>query len=348
VTENAQMDNETRPEPVGSTRRTIRQKPEGRLPKVLRLAAFSVVVLGGVLFALYRRAEGQLAESLLGAGSQMMMLADAERQDTPREVLVNGQRVHFSSGVAPFGSREVLDRFEARCEEVDGGVMSDIQRVMTEHGEDPRAAGRVERLGTVHPILRRDVGRNGFVACFDFGAESVGLRGVMERYHRYEQTHDLHDFGDVRYVFVEPAGENRTHFVAVWTEGSLRLDQLFPEEGDAHGSDFADVPRPPGARRTLTAHEVGDDQFANVYSGSQMDEGELADFYRRELPGIGWRILDSDDPRARRLEDDRHVLIAIRGEETLFLSLTTSFDGRGNAVIVTSHPVPGGTTSGGT
>lgn len=327
------------PLPVGAGRKTIRQKPEGRLPKILRVAALAAVLGGAFAAFSIHRVHGQIGESLLGAGPEMMMLADAQRQDAPRELVLNGQRVRFSSGMAPYSPRELLDRFEARCESVDADLMAQFSEIVAQHPESESARS----LDGLSPVLREEQNGHGYVACLDLGAERQSLDAILQRAHRFTETRDLHDFGDLRYVYAEPAsagpaGEERTHFVAFWTEGSLRFDELFPETGDAPGRDPADIPRPPAARRVLIASEHGIDDVATIYAGSELDEGQLESFYRRELPATGWTILDaSDDPRVRDdIREVRPALIAQRGDQLAYFALSTDLDGTGRAAVVTT------------
>ena len=55
--------------------------------------------------------------------------------------------------------------------------------------------------------------------------------------------------GDLRYVYARALEGGRSHVVTVWTEGSIRLDRLFPTGGDAPGEDPPALPRPPGLAR---------------------------------------------------------------------------------------------------
>ena len=73
-------------------------------------------------------------------------------------------------------------------------------------------------------------------------------------------------------MFAEPTGEDGlTHFVTFWTEGSFRIAHMMPIDGhDAGGADLENVPRPPGAYRTMSAAEVGNTDSAVQYMGSSM------------------------------------------------------------------------------
>lgn len=318
--------------PVGANRRTIREKPDGRLRKVARLAAFTLCV--GALVGAFslHRVRGQLGESLLQAGPEMMMLADADRQDSPRDIVINGETVRLSSGMASYSPSELLDRFEARCETIDAGLMAQFSEAV----ERAPATERAQRLAGMSPVLREDVRGHGYVACLDLGRESLTLDRLLARFQRFQESHDLHDLGELRYVYAEPASGGRTHFVALWTEGNLRYDRLFPETGDAPGTDVTSIPRPPASRRVLLAYERGIDDVARIYEGSELDESQIESFYRRELPQNGWTILDAtDDPRAHVAQRDvRPALVAQRGDQLAFFGLSTDFDGRGRAAIL--------------
>ncbi|UJR87101.1 hypothetical protein [Sandaracinus amylolyticus] len=329
----------TTPPPVGASRKKIAERPEGLLPKIARVTATMLIVAAVLAFGAYQRVQGQLGEHLLGAGAEMMMLADATRQDTPRQLMVNGQRIFFSSGMAPMPPREVLARFEQRCEQVDAHLMAQFSEVVAEHPDAPEA----RRLETFRPLLREERDGVGFVACLDLGHERADVDVFVQRFRRFRQTRDLHDLGDLRYVYVEPASNDRTHFVAIWSEGSLRFDQLMPETGDAPGVDPTDIPRPPGARRVVSAREEGIDEVATIYQGSELEEGQLESFYRRELPAYGWRVLDpGDDPRIRPSHDVRPALVAQRGDQMVWFALSTDAQGRGTAAVVTSGEADGG------
>src|SRR5688500_13058909 len=99
-----------------------------RRPLLLRaaLALSFVAVLAFGFF--YHRARAQVSESLFGVGDQMMRYVGADDQDAPRDLLLNGERIRFSSGTSERSLDEVLDHFEARCAEVDG----DLARQVTE------------------------------------------------------------------------------------------------------------------------------------------------------------------------------------------------------------------------
>jgi hypothetical protein len=98
-----------------------------------------------------------------------------------------------------------------------------------------------------------------------------------------------------RYVYAQP-GDERTQVVRFWTDRPLDLEALFPASGDAPGRDAAGLPRPPGARRILSAREVGAPQEMTLYADPPGATDELVAWYRERLPGLGWQALASPPP----------------------------------------------------
>jgi hypothetical protein len=281
---------------------------------------FVVVLVGG---GVYHQARAQIAESFFGLGEQMMRYADARRQDAPRDLVLNGQTLRFSSGTANRSVTEVLDTFEARCGAVDGALEDQVAQLRADHPEVD--AGELEES----PVLREQHGGEGFVACLDLGAEPVSAQELAERVARFGQTGDVAAIGDMRYVFAEEyaiEGRTRTHFVAMWTNGAFDLDRMFPAEGDAPGVDLEDVARPPRARRTLSGFERGQPYTMTVYA-SRESEAALESHFRRTLPARGWTLVE---PERAPGPDAPRMLMAERGRRML-------------TVILSPDPEQGGT-----
>lgn len=302
--------------PFSRARRILR-----RVGQALLVAAFVGVVAGGWV---YHRARAQVTESLLGLGPQMMAYAGARSQDAPRDLVLNGEVIRFSSGTADRTADEVLDFFEARCAESDGGLH---EQVLAVHQARPGVVPEPPDRGMA---LREDNGRRGYVACIDFGS-SIGFAELTARIERYRQSGDVSDIGEMRYVFVEEDeidGAPRTHFVAMWTTGSFSLARMFPEEGDAPGRDIEGVGRPPEARRVLTGFERGVPYAMSVYQ-SRDDEADLERFYRRTLEREGFTFLDGE-----RHPDAPRTLVAEQGERMVTIVFTTDVATGGSSAAV--------------
>lgn len=306
------------PEPLPRWRRVARG-----IGRVALVAAFVGLLAGGWI---YHSARAQISDNLFGLGAQMMAYEHATHQDAPRDLVVNGQTLHLSSGTTPRSAIEVLDYFEARCAAADGELTLQAEQLVAEHPEID-APDR-----PLSPTLREDDGRNGYVACLDLGASSVSVTELVERLGRFGETGDVSAIGDTRFVFAEQ-GENGAHFVGMWTEGEFNVVRMFPETGDAPGDDVDGISRPPQSRRLLTGHERGMPHSITVYA-TRLGEPELESFYRRDLADRGWSILEP----AQRPSEAPPTIIAERGERMVTLvfqpdpanggSQAAIFDGR--------------------
>ncbi len=293
-----------------------------RALQALTVAAFLALLAGGWA---YHRARAQVSESFWDLGSQMMRFGDAREQDTPRDLQLNGQLIRFSAGTADRSAHEVLDFFEARCRDADGGIEAQL-RALREQRPDA-----FEGDGSPSPILRDENSVRGYVACMDFG-QSLTVTELGERVQRFGASHDVGDIGDMRYVFAEQyqrEGHTAAHFVVMWTKGSFDLDRMFPERGDAPGRDAENVSRPPNARRVLSSWERGQPYSLSVYQ-ARGDESDLVSFYRRSLPENGWTLVDAEqNPAGPRM------LVAEREQRMVSIVFSTDLEtGVASAAVI--------------
>lgn len=329
------MTTERAPESVSKTESSTPAKPgpmakkgglvtagmRRRAGQVLRMCGFltALAVIGG--FAGYQRVSGQVGEQLVSLGDRLMDYEGATSRDETREVQFNGQSLRFSTGHTDDGFGAVLDHFEVVCQDHDGHL-SERYEAAHPTGSD---AGH-------SPVFRYDTESAGVVACLDLGADDVGVLELGERVRRYGETHDLHDLGDLRYVYAERnRADTATHFVTFWTDGTFDMDAIFPEDGDGGGSDIADVARPPGARRTISATETGTNDTVVQYIGSSMTEWELESFYQHELASAGWAVQDLPEEAS---PSGIRVVAARRENSELYVTLDTDARGLGQATIV--------------
>lgn len=276
--------------------RTAAKTPRRRrwVPVLIALTLVGVVSGGAVI----RNARAQLDEGLFDLGAQMMRYEDAN-QDLPRQLILNGQVIHLSSGTVDQPMDRVLDTFETRCEAVDGGLEAQLEALREEHPDAREALGEPGSgltIAGLRPVLRREQGGEGYVACLDVGS-SIPVEEIGERIQRYQASGDISEVGEPRYVFAEE-GRGRhagtTHFVAMWVTGSFVVDDMFPEAGDAPGRDPRELDRPEGARRVLSGWERDVPHTVTVYDTAS-DSAELEAFYRRNFQRNGWSLLESPD-----------------------------------------------------
>lgn len=302
-----------------------------RLVKAIRLLTFAtaLAVIGSGIYV--HRASSQLGEQLVDMGELLMQYDRADHQDGTRTVLVNGQQMHFSSGVSPDEPHQVLEHFAQICDQHDAGLVEQFTALPHRFGH---RSGRF-----LDPVYRLEDPTGGVVACLDMGETEMTMHELSGRMDRFSHTHDIHDVGDIRYVMARQREGGGTHFVTFWTDGSFDLDEAAARDGhDAGGTDLDGVPRPPGAYRTMSASEAGNADAAVQYMGSPMTEWELEHYYEQELVAAGWTLVPV--PEEAQATDSRFVQ-GVRGEEDVsqivFVALDTDASGRGVATIAVSR-----------
>lgn len=301
-----------------------------KLARWVRLGTFLMVALGGTTWLIVHRTEAQLSDDLMGAGSALMRFTDADDADGPRVINVNGERVHVASGSSEETLAEVMDAFEAICLERDGDFTEQLHALAAER---PAGAGATF-LEEFHPVFRSNHGdERGVVACLDLGDSRRTPEDILDSYDRFQENGDLHEIGDIRYLFAQRAGEHRTHFVSLWTEGSFHPDHVLPGNSDAPGDDLAGLPRPPRSRRTLAAFQEGREDRFVMYEGSSMTEWELEAWYHDELEAQGWTLTDVPEEEGR----DARLVLAMREGRQLYVTLDTDEFGDGSAILMLSE-----------
>ena len=304
----------------------------GRLGQLALVGVFALLLIGGWS---YHRAEAQMDNGLMDLGARMMRYDDARRQDAPRELVLNGQMVRFSSGTAPRTATQVLDHFEQRCAQVDGGLGSYMADLQHDHPE----MGATGEPPTAVPTMREEQDGRGYVTCMDMGEEPVGIGELVERLGRYGESGDVSAIGEVRFVFAEQMGEGEsasTHFVAMWTVGEFNVRSMFPDTGDAPGRDVPGVRRPPNTRRIVSSFERGQPQSMTVYEGGR-SESDLESFYRDSLVDDGWALIEHPDAPgdpALHTGDMPRIVVAERGPRMVTVVFATRpTDGMASAAV---------------
>jgi hypothetical protein len=293
-------------------------------PPVLRVSALLCVLGLGLTAFLIHRVHAQVNDALMSLGPEMRLLAGSGNVDRPRALALNGEQIHFASGTTEKDLDTVLDWYEGNCRKEGGDLGAQLERALAE-GKTSLGEG----TATDH-VLRDQEGSKGFVACLALGEDEVDAHELLERFERFQKSLNLADVGDMRYVFAEE-GQESTHFVAFWSEGSLDIGRMFPREGDAPGRDVGGIPRPPGGRRILSTFERGEPAGMAMYGESHLGAAELERFYERELPARGWSIIDYD----RKATDER-MLVTERGSQMVTLVFKTDELGRGLTTILTT------------
>jgi len=282
--------------------------------KLLRVSAyvFALTLVLGVVGA--RRAQAQAKEGALLVGEQLLRLAESDEGNTARELSINGQSVHISSAHTSLPLGVVLDRFQKTCEDHADGMVKELADL---EGSLARPAVLEGFPGV--GVLRDDRGGRGVVACFAAG-QALDTAGLFARLQRFASSHDFTDLGDLRYVAARTLDSGATEVVASWTSGRFRLDEMFPEHGDAAGDDPHAAPRPASARRILSAHDVRAPYGVFLY----------------EMPGTAAGALSAYAVDARSGGWTRHETVTDRDADV------AAFERNGIDLLVTAEALEGG------
>jgi len=195
--------------------------------------ALALLVLGG------QRARAELAERMIAIASPLEQLAGKSGDETVLEL--NGARLHVSTASVDADITAVLERFERLCDAHAPLLASQLQH------DQGRGSGHV---------LQQNLGDAGVAVCVT-QPRDAGLSELAQYASDYAQTGDLSVFGQLRYLTVRKTGAHASHVVLAHSSGALRLRDMFPERGDAAGADLPGISRPHGARRLLSARNLG-------------------------------------------------------------------------------------------
>ena len=209
----------------------------------------------------------------------------------PEVALINGQRMSLASKSTPLSVEQVLERFGQHCREHSAGLAGEIAAL-------PNGAAALAKLPEelrdparwlTSETIAQD-GHAGQIACLARRGSGSGLKGLVERVLSFTESGDLAEIGDARYVVArrDPAS-GQTHVLAMWTEGKFNIPQMFASSGDAPGTDSEHVPRPPDARRVLSAAMARRSYALRMYDTQRTGE-EVLSFYERELAPRGFRL----------------------------------------------------------
>jgi hypothetical protein len=263
-----------------------------------------VCAIGAGLSA--RSAWGQVSEQALVTGRELAKLEDLS--GPPEHLMLNGQKLNISSATTELGMSAVLDRFEGVCK-TDGTLQRDFAQIKGLLDDQSLvAAAKRMHFG----VIRQETKDDGVIACAVKNPKN-GKQSTWDGFAKFADSGDLADVGLLRYAYVRRTESGRTHVLAVWTDGSFRLDALVPpDKGDAPGSDIEGVPRPGDSVRYLTAAAEGRPHSVRIYE-SKRDASQVLSSYDRDMPGRGWEPVEIGDqaPSARYFSKDGVDLLVV-------------------------------------
>jgi len=254
-----------------------------------------------VWFVQHARAElGERAFELGRDLRGVVGLLDAASSDTALEI--NGQLLHLTSFTSDSDAGAVLNRFESVCAQNAQQLAEALRGTSVASASQPHEP--------VLGVLRQDMndGTGGVAACLA-RTRRTGLAELLSSFVRYAQTGDLAEFG-LRYVFVRRSAGGGSHTLLAWNEGQLSLRAMFPERGDAAGSDLAGLPRPSHGRRLLSV-QVRDRAYGMAAYSVAGEPRASLESYTRQLGRLGFRSVHV----APELGADRAIIALVRGRQ---------------------------------
>lgn len=264
--------------------RTLGRRMLAWSARVGRLTAYFGFVALVLLVVAARMAYAHAKKMALDTGSELVRLTGTGDLTGVYRLRINGEEVRTTNATSDLEPTVLLDRFQAECEDHADGMATEFAalRGAIASSATPRNEG-FPGVGT----FRENGDGGGVVVCFAIGKESKPTE-VYGRIAEFAKSGDLAKIGHVRYVMVKRGKSSGSQVVALWTEGSLDVKKMFPDEGDAPGSDVPNVMRPPSSRRILTAYAEGAPYGIRAYESSVKADAILAQ-YDDVMTKTGWQ-----------------------------------------------------------
>jgi hypothetical protein len=314
-------------------RASARLLPSWRL---LRVTAYFACISAVPLLLSARGLYAATREDAFSIGHELLGLSDITRG--AETLALNGERFHHAVAVSSAPLTQVLDRIVGYCEQHPGPATRALDDAAR---RDPRDFTRHAPPGAMRKaVFREQREGRGLVLCFVDGPENESLGGWLTALHRFSTSHDLSAFGRFRYSFAEES-HGQTRVVTLWADTGLNLSSWFPAAGDAPGTDSSVLPRPPNARRTLSASAEGLPFAVRGYQSSQTPE-QAQRFYDAWMSQHGWQAQhDAATATSSYLRDDglQAFLSFSRAKADTYITITETGRGdTGHALELESEP----------
>jgi hypothetical protein len=257
--------------------------------RALRVSFAWMVLIGFLALVVARVTIAAAADAGMNFSDELMRVGEhhvgGEVLDSVYDIELNGQTFYSSNSASPKSMEAVLDYFQAQCRHHSMGLRDSFEHLDTTMQTLPDApTASADSEGVL--VVRKDAGDRGYIFCV--APDHTLTRGeIVERIARFGRTGDLSSVGELRYIATRKA-EDVTQVVTAWTAEPLRLAEMFPVEGEVPGVDYGNVPRPDGARRTLSGSIKGSPFGLNTYEVHGAVPSVLSNVDAK-LTAAGWR-----------------------------------------------------------
>ena len=179
-------------------------KLQGFLVRALRGALVAVAAVAVFYALVIAPARAEVRGRLLRAGNHLLRYEHARTQDAPRTFYVNGVPMELSAGISDRPPSEVLDYFEAHCNDSAGvlrtGMLAPAHNV-TAPAAVPGGSPERDKLLEWKSTMRDDDGERGFVACVA-SAGGITPESLAARAQAYVSGGgDISALGGMRYIY---------------------------------------------------------------------------------------------------------------------------------------------------
>ena len=243
----------------------------------------SVLLCGGGAYAAHRA-----HSSAVQLGSEILTnVAPMKGADS---ISFNGAHFYFATQMYNAKLDVVLAGAESACKKEGADLERDLGASLNRVPENILPAAAVRQLDFSNLMTSgKKTAQAGEVACWVRRSHDAS-RTVMDRVAAFAASFDLAEFGSLQFMHAEAVGD-RTLVRMVWSEGKLSLRDMFPEDKDTPGRDLAELPRPPGSFRIVSAHVDGVGRDLVSYQSAQ-PLAQVEAFYASEMKHLGWEEVD--------------------------------------------------------
>lgn len=272
-------------------------KQRARIRALLRVASYLLLLCLVLSLWTARAAYAELERTVLRLGDKLVGELGPGLVGDPQAVVLNGQPLFLGASSSSLTVQQVLESFERNCRAGSRDMDSLLGGGAAASASNEPAHDRWLRVLDQARVLRVENETEGMLGCLAPRNGQPGVAGLVDSVRAFMESGDLSQLGDLRYVTARTASSGQTQVIAVWTEGPFQLASIFPEQGDAPGSDMSDVPRPPASVRAVCATAPQRSFAYRLYESAQ-SAPEVLSFYERTLvQGDGRRSTWSMSPR---------------------------------------------------
>lgn len=291
----------------------------------LRVTVFLLSVTAVLLYVDYRVARATVVERLIGFGGRMAAYLDDDRAtEAPRQMQLNGVKLHFAVG-RTMDPPVTLKSWYRQRYAAEGKGLDALRQKLIQSGKVPPDA--LPPLNSF--VFGND--RVGGMAALDFGDETDPAAVVHKLMRRESEGAAVR----LRYLYYQREGDGGCRYLTAWTDESFRLSRMVPGRGqDAEGEDPPQLPRFPGSRRTLFAQETGLPQRIFIYEVPAAAE-VVGNFYREAGHARGWR---EDEPTARVSKRGGEEIMRIEGPSGIEYVIGVTPAGSDQSVLTVLAP----------